>query len=301
MKYLVPIIVTLLRFTFSSSSPAGNVLYFLPFAALAAAATAQEEVLFDGPSSFSRGKELFQQGKYDKAATELWRAVLLHSNTPTEQQYPVQEVFQLFMQCYIVQNRMADGLAFVASESFQRGQIDMGKSYLEQALSVDPNNSVAKNIQREFASYLGGGAGDESKAEHDDEQLNEDLKGKSPEELYEIGSKFFSEKDFEQCADIFEISCLRSGYTLGPSCANAVYCRSMIVDYGFNGTGFERDMERIIKLTKDEAALYRLKDPAKGSFAWRRATSVHPHMVGLCRYVCVREKDRESTPRWLTM
>ena len=54
------------------------------------------------------------------------------------------------MQCYIVQDRLADGLAYVSLESFQRGQTDMGRNYLRQALSVDPNNEVALAIQQEF-------------------------------------------------------------------------------------------------------------------------------------------------------
>jgi len=56
---------------------------------------------------------------------------------------------------------------------------------------------------------------------------------KSPEDLYEYGATLFARKNYEHCADVFELSCKRSGNTLGPSCSNAVYCRMMIMDYGF--------------------------------------------------------------------
>ena len=241
----------------------------------------------DGPTSYARGQELFQQGDYDDAAMELWKAVLLHGDTPPERQYNVPEVFQMFMRCYSIQGKTADGFAFVASESFRRGQIDMGKSYLEQAFSVDATNANAKAVRNEFRSYLGDtfSSDDESVSKmKDDENCNADLKGKTPEELYEIGSSHFSEKNFEECADVFEISCLRSGQQLGPSCVNAVYCRMMISDYGFNGTQFEIDIARIEDFTRREASLYRLDYSGmatKEPFAWRRATSVHPHMVGI--------------------
>jgi tetratricopeptide (TPR) repeat protein len=247
--------------------------------------SAAEEEALDGPTCVLKGKELFQQEQYEDAAMEFWKAVLLHTQTPPERQYNVQEVFQLFMQCYIVQGRMADGFAFVASESFQRGQTDMGQSYLQQALAVDSKNAAALAVQQEFLR-----TGEEEDAVvKDDDTFNTDLKGKTPEELYELASKEFAKKEFEECADIFEIGCLRSNNRLGPACANAVYCRSMITDYGFNGSQFDADMERISALTQKEATMYRLTDGVgKDPFAWRRATSVHPHMVRECgcMYMC---------------
>jgi protein O-GlcNAc transferase len=100
---------------------------------------------------------------------------------------------------------------------------------------------------------------------------------KSPEDLYEYGSTLFSRKNYEHAADVFELSCKRSDYTLGPACSNAVYCRMMIMDWGFNGTGFDADMERIEELTETETHKWRRGDLT--DFAWQRATSVHPHMM----------------------
>jgi hypothetical protein len=69
----------------------------------------------------------------------------------------------------------------------------------------------------------------------------------------------------------------------------------MVLDWGFNGTWFDRDMERIESLTRDEARRYRYArgrtngtadgdeaEQAGGDgnlFVWQRSTSVHPHMV----------------------
>lgn len=245
----------------------------------------------DGPAALATGDRLFQEHQYDEAADSYWKAVLMHSQTEASRTYDVQSVFQKFMQCYIVQGKMVDGLAYVADNAFQRGQSDMGKQYLEQALSIDPDNAAAKAVQDEFGA---GGtsvgtssstSGDMDTADDDDDE-NPDLKGKSPEQLYEVAAEHFSNKDYEECADIFEISCLRSGGKLGPSCSNAVYCRNMITDWGFNGTQFDRDMEGISRLTEKETKLYRQPSAVEDNdkehrrdFSWRRATSVHPHMM----------------------
>lgn len=266
------------------------VFWLLPLASITALwsgavvmASADSMPLQDGPSCVQKGKELYQNADYDNAALEFWKAVLLHEQTPPDKKYNVQEVFQLFMQCYIVQGRMADGFAFVAAESFQRGQREMGESYLQQALAVDPQNTAARAVQREFQAGAAATGEDEGTVvvTRDDEKLNQDLAGKTPEQLYEVASGHFAEKNFEECADIFELSCLRSNQAVGPSCANAVYCRSMISDYGFNGSQFDADMQRISALTAKESSLYRIVNHNDEPFAWRRATSVHPHMVGV--------------------
>jgi tetratricopeptide (TPR) repeat protein len=242
--------------------------------------------ILDGPGSLAAGDVLFQERQYDEAADKYWKAVLFHSETEASRTYDVQAVFQKFMQCYIVQGKMVDGLAYVADSAFRRGQGDMGKKYLEQALSVDPDNLAALAVQDEFGDgdIVGLKSLSMDDGDTDDADDNDDLREKSPETLYGIASEHFSEKDYEECADVFEISCLRSGNRLGPSCANAVYCRNMITDWGFNGTQFDQDMERIVQLTRKETKLYRHPATAdnqkdRGEFTWRRATSVHPHMM----------------------
>lgn len=251
----------------------------------------QQHATQDGPESFALGQQLFHDRQYEQAAAALWRAVILHGNTPPSKTYDVQEVFQLFMQCYLVQDRLADGLAFVSVESFRRGQTDMGRNYLQQALSVDPNNEAALAVQEEFgdssssspqASGSSANAGTASRQQggkdSQDENEVDEYVGKTPEQLYGIASEFFAKKNYESCADVFELSCERSLRRLGPSCANAVYCRGMLMDWGFNGTVFEADMKEIIRLTEEEVQNYKVTGP-DGTSAWRRSTSVHPHMM----------------------
>jgi Glycosyl transferase family 41 len=260
----------------------------------------------DGPFYIAQGDDLFAQREYDDAAMSYWKAVLLHGETPVDRTYNVQDVFTKFMQCYILQERMADGLAFVSMESFRRGQNEMGQTYLQQALHVDPHNVAAKTIQREYQHILQLNAlqeqqppnlGGMEKDDNDDGGIVDELYGKTPEQLYDMGAALFAQKDYEACADIFEISCQRSGYKLSPSCANAVYCRNMILDWGFNGTQFDRDMQRTVQIVQREVRLYRVNSTTATStttsvssssrrtntddndFAWQRATSVHPHMM----------------------
>ena len=247
----------------------------------------QRQLDTDGPKSYELGKKLWEERKYDEAAAVLWRAVILHGNTPPARTYDVQEVFQLFMQCYLVQDRLADGLAYVSVESFRRGQDEMGQNYLQQALSVDPNNEAALAIQKEFGEGRTGGSAagvpstDTEQSASSAAKSNEEedpYYGKTPEALYEVASEHFAKKEYEACADVFELSCARSRRTLGPSCANAIYCRSMIVDWGFNGTQFETDMKEITRLTEQEIRDNKYTKP-DGSVGWRRSTSIHPHMM----------------------
>ena len=237
----------------------------------------QQHATQDGPESFALGQQLFHDRQYEQAAAALWRAVILHGNTPPSKTYDVQEVFQLFMQCYLVQDRLADGLAFVSVESFRRGQTDMGRNYLQQALSVDPNNEAALAVQEEFGDSSSSSSSQQASGSSAKDEVDEYI-GKTPEQLYGIASEFFAKKNYESCADVFELSCERSLRKLGPSCANAVYCRGMLMDWGFNGTVFDADMKEIIRLTEEEVLNYKITGP-DGSSAWRRSTSVHPHML----------------------
>ena len=232
----------------------------------------------DGPAAYNLAEQLFQAADFDEAAAEYWKAVIWHDQTPPANRYDVQNAFQQFLQCYMIQGKLADGMAFVALESFRRGQTQMGETYLQQALQIDPNNKDALFVKQEFIDKGQIVADSRRSSETVPSTGQEALFSQTPEELYDIASDHFTNKRFEDCADIFEISCAKSGYTLGPSCANAVYCRSYILDWGFNGTRFQQDMKRIEDITQRETKQYRVETP-DGKFAWKRATSVHPHMM----------------------
>jgi len=252
----------------------------------------------DGDSSWKEANRLFSTGddtKFDSAALHFWRAVLLHNDSPN---YSVQDAFEKFMQCHILQHKPADGLAYVALESFRRGQNQMGGNYLKQGMQIDPTNHWVRAVDEEYGSGKRGGAGggaakrptkrptfNTDDDEYDDSDDNDDdteeevYPDLNPAQLYEKASAAFAEKNYELCADLFEISCMRSNYQLGPSCGNAVYCRTSILDWGFNGTDFERDMKRIVQITDKESSTYRFENENGTQWHWQRASSVHPHMM----------------------
>ena len=228
----------------------------------------------DGPKSFRDGQDLFQKGQYEDAAPALWNAVIFHGQTPPSRTYDVNKAFQMFIQCYSLQGKLVEGFAFVAMESFRRGQKEMGQNYLQQALDTDPDNEAVKEVQMLFGHVKESSTNERNPPKQDP---NKDLEGLSPEKLYEMGSKHFAERNYEKCADAFEISCQRSNRELAPSCASAVYCRLLVVDYGFNGTQYDRDMKRLTTLVKQETAQWRTGNETH--FAWQRASSTHPHMM----------------------
>lgn len=236
---------------------------------------------FDGPANLQEGKRLFALGQYDRAAMHYWRAVILQKQS--EEAYSVELVFNSFMQCFVLQDRVADGFVYIAQESLGRGQLEMAKMYLKQALAVDPNHEDGNLIKSQMESIgesMDGGQAsidvDDMEEDEEEEEGGYAMDG-TPEKLYEVGSKFFQDRDYENCADAFEISCHKSNFRLGPSCANAVYCRTMILDWGFNGTQFEEDMVRIGQIAESESSQFRRVTGS--SFSWSRSMSPHPHMM----------------------
>jgi len=238
----------------------------------------------DGPESLAKGQELFIRGNYDEAALFYWRAVLLQANTP--EKYTVDESFQGFLGCYAVRGRTVDGFLFIARESMARKQKDMALQYIDQALTLEPENKDALTLRERIES--GGTSGVDFKQKKErkwtqprigsSEADNPSaMTNRNPEELYEYGATLFARKNYEHCADVFELSCKRSGDTLGPSCSNAVYCRMMVMDWGFNGTGFDEDILRLKELAEFEKSQWRTGD--LDDFEWQRAMSTHPHMM----------------------
>lgn len=244
----------------------------------------------DGPQSMQEGEKLFEQGEYNQASLYFWRAVLFQANHAND--YSVEDAFSKFMRCYAVQDRTEDGFVYIAKESMQRNQKEMALRYVQQALAMDPTHPEARALQdrlegkptpppgavNDDAASAGYKKRDNKfQARYGTSEADNPLEGKTPEDLYEYGATLFSRRNYEHCADVFELSCLRSGLQLGPSCSNAIYCRAMIMDWGFNGTGFDSDMERLQSITEKEVANWRQGN--LDDFAWNRAASVHPHMM----------------------
>jgi len=242
----------------------------------------------NGPKNLKEGNKLFEKGDYDRAAMHLWRAVLMQEQN--KDKYTVDDCFGKFMQCFSIQGKTADGFVYIAQESIGRAQYPMAKMYLNQALAMDPDHSDG-NLLKDQLEAMGIYAGDNndsstnkrrrtitSNTNNEDDEDDDLFLEKTPAELYEMASTHFAERNYEKCADVFEISCVRSQMQLSPSCANAVYCRNMIIDWGFNGTQFDADMKRIEQIAIDEIEQFRSSDD-KNSFEWSRAMSTHPHMM----------------------
>jgi len=255
----------------------------------------------DGISSLHEGNRLLQNDSYEEAAPHFWHAILNHAESSRngEVVYTVQEAFQLLMQCYIKMGKVIDGLLFIAQESLMRGQMDLSLVYIEQVLQLDPNNADAQELKRLVQSSRNENESYESYLTIDGEVQNtqgiiattNSLLDKSPdsksednlrqaEDFYNEGIHHFNQKNFALAAKYFEKSCILANENLifGSACANAIFCRANINDWGKNGKTYERDMETISSMTQQEIKAWRVVKP-NGDVYWKRATSVHPHMA----------------------
>eukprot|EP00978_Attheya_sp_CCMP212_P017605 scaffold47140_cov51-Attheya_sp.AAC.6 len=259
-------------------------LCVLSGASLVVGAT-REIAIHDGAGNLAEADRLFQLNDLDAAATHYWHAVLHHGTSAGA--YELDQAFHPFLKCYAVQGKISEAYMFIAEESIGRGQGNMAKMYLEQVLHQDPTHERAQEL---WGQVTGETPDTPPQARQQQQQQQQQQQGfdhdaddhqgeTSVEELYEIGAKHFADKEYELCAEYFELSCKRSGMRIGPSCANAVYCRSYYLDWGFNGTTFEEDMQRIASLTRFETDQRRSVDGETGLFSWAGPTSVHPHMM----------------------
>lgn len=257
-------------------------------------------------------------------------------------EYSVNEAFNPFLQCYHIQNRLVDALVLISSESYARGQVQMGEMYLSRALASDASHEAAAKLKRLLYGETGA-VGDDVKVDVgndyiksqlvqirdsvDASKLNENesndasessdsdfwgqfketnggaghisddsIANKSPEDLYNIATTYFNNKNLTYASYLFELSCQMSNKRLSPACANAIYLRTNLCDWGQGGKRFEDDMEAISRITQSESDNYRsvltandklrrkngLHDKMQydgGVIHWKRATSVHPHMM----------------------
>jgi len=262
-----------------------------------------------GETNYHKANIHFQQGRYEEAAEHYWAAVLLHSTNPSSHiggkaSYAVQDAFVPFIKCYSIRDKLADGTAYIAMESWKRGQLDMAQLYVDQTLIHDANHEEALLIKELLESgippnqdvlemYLNERGMNKNKHKKGSNgsppQLGNNASGNknsamggflTPEahKKYEIGSDYFIKKQFALSAQAFEESCTLTGERLGVACTNAAYCRSNILQWGDKGEQFTQDMERIVDITKKEVEEYRTELP-HGAFKWSKSTSVHPHMM----------------------
>ncbi len=161
---------------------------------------------------------------------------------------------------------MTDAYLFITRESIDREQWDMATVYVQQALDNDPTNQEALQLKNKILSIQ--------------LQKDENYNIQKATEYYHLGMKYFEQKKFRAAAEAFDKSCDfgKGNVVFGGACTNAIYCRANIMDWGYNGTQFEKDMETIEQMTQNDVSLFRYVD-SNGAFHWRRATSAHPHMM----------------------
>ncbi len=230
----------------------------------------------DGLSNLKEGKRLYEAHQYEEAVTFLWRAVLNYESTSQQEKlYNLQDAFDLFLKCFAIRGKLIDGYLFVARESFRRNQLDLVDIYLQQASEIDPDHEEVKQLRYAIDQMRAGDKVDNLKSH----ESSNDLQKAS--DLYNNGLHYFNQKRFGLAASAFEDSCRLGGThpIFRSACTNAVYCRTNINEWGFNGKQFEKDMERITRITASEVSEYKSFHPESKVSQWRRATSVTPHMM----------------------
>eukprot|EP00590_Aulacoseira_subarctica_P010670 CAMPEP_0172417610 /NCGR_PEP_ID=MMETSP1064-20121228/4141_1 /TAXON_ID=202472 /ORGANISM="Aulacoseira subarctica , Strain CCAP 1002/5" /LENGTH=752 /DNA_ID=CAMNT_0013156069 /DNA_START=154 /DNA_END=2412 /DNA_ORIENTATION=- len=242
-----------------------------------------------GSNLFSLGEKLFQKKEYKSAIPVLWKSIMQHDNDDTRHEfndeddalpYTVENAFLMFMQCFARQGQLAEGYIYVAREYIQRGQMEEAKNYIDRAIEVDPAHKEVLHLRRLLKDSSGEKYGYQ-KAEITAPVRNVQTRGNSgmtPEELHDMGVAYFNQKQFDQAAKHFEQSCIDSNEQIGSACANAVFCRTEVLDWGFNGSQFDLDMERVERLMHVELMTFR-RSNSNGKQEWARSTSVHPHMM----------------------
>ena len=178
--------------------------------------------------------------------------------------------------------------------------VDVGNDYVKNQLWVI-RDSVDASKSKSDVQYNNGEASDNTNDDFwgqfkEENDAKKSIDDKSPEEIYNIATVYFNKKNLTFASELFELSCQKSKSKLYPACANAIYVRTNLCDWGEGGKGFQKDMETIVKISQEESDTYRSIVTANdelnrqngihnkmlhdgGVIHWKRATSVHPHMM----------------------
>ena len=228
----------------------------------------------DGFLHLTEGQQLFRQGLYNDAAPHFWQAILSHSSSTDDmdmdKSYSIHDTLLLFIECYAAQGKRIDSFLYIARESFRRRQYDIAEVYVKHALTLDANNKEAQDLQQLLTVKDTYGSNTKQPMYNLEKAID----------LYRQGQQYFESKQFAAAAKVFDEACEISGgnMALGPACTNAVYCRANIMDWGYNGTQFVKDMQLITQITLREIGTWRSTED-NGVVNWKQSTSVHPHMM----------------------
>jgi protein O-GlcNAc transferase len=187
---------------------------------------------------------------------------------------------------------LIEGLVFIATETYARGQEQMGRMYLSMALEKDSNHDAAVRL-KELMYGVDGSVTDsrstadienvtvqmkiqeirnqvdifKSKTKHKNQEStldvdnssneSDDISNQTPEAIYNVAIRYFNDKNLPHAEELLQLSCDKSNGTLSQACTNAVYLRTILCDWGEEGKGFEKDMDLIVQITQAETEKYR--------------------------------------------
>eukprot|EP00586_Coscinodiscus_wailesii_P005819 CAMPEP_0172484400 /NCGR_PEP_ID=MMETSP1066-20121228/11870_1 /TAXON_ID=671091 /ORGANISM="Coscinodiscus wailesii, Strain CCMP2513" /LENGTH=216 /DNA_ID=CAMNT_0013248909 /DNA_START=100 /DNA_END=747 /DNA_ORIENTATION=+ len=166
----------------------------------------------DGQQSYDIGLSLFKAEKYNAAAKNLWKSIIHYPSSSPDVKYTIQQSFQSFLNCYARQNRLGDGYAYIASQYYQQGSAKEAREFSERALEVDPDNNGAKEVLQKLGVLK--------------------VESRTAEMVYDLANGYFNKDEYKKSAELFEESCQLSNGRLFLACANAVFCRSRICEWG---------------------------------------------------------------------
>lgn len=187
---------------------------------------------------------------------------------------------------------MIEGFVFIATESYARGQEQIGRMYLSMALEKDSNHDAVVRLKE--LMYGADGSVTDSRSTADIENVSvqmklqeirnqvdifksktkrknqestlkvdnssnesDDIANQTPEAIYSVAIRYFNDKNLPQAEELLQLSCDKSNGTLSQACTNAVYLRTILCDWGEEGKGFEKDIDLIVQITQAETEKYR--------------------------------------------
>ena len=140
--------------------------------------------------------------------------------------------FQSFLQMYSQLDRLEDGYVFIAKQYIGRNQVDMGKTFLKEALRAKTTCFEAHYLLAEHTSDKN------QKLKHlNDSASSAFKKVKAPEMHILLGNSYFAEKEHERALKLFEIAYAQNS-SLSEALANTIYLRSNLCIWGKNGSQF---------------------------------------------------------------
>ena len=181
------------------------------------------------------GEKLTVEKQFYDAADAYWKAILLieHTNNP---KYTLQEIFAKFMKSFDIQGKLEEAHSYVAKHYFVRSEQTGGIQYLKQSLEIKPTSEsvlLIYNIKDKA-----------EKLKLMNIAASHRLGRKDDTVLSSLAHLYFEMSDFQESLDFFEKAYDINSNNLD-AFSSAVYLRSRVCDWGFNGTTYIEDMKEL--------------------------------------------------------